>query len=44
MPHWHRTLIFEGTEEMSQWLTTLSTLPEDLDLIPSAKLAAHNCL
>ena len=30
--------------EMAQWLRTLAALPEDLDSIPSAHIAAHNHL
>lgn len=34
----------QGAGEMTQWLGALAALLEDLALIPSVYIIAHNCL
>lgn len=36
--------VFRGDKDMTQQLGALAAPPEDLELIPSTYMAAHNCL
>ena len=40
----NRNRMGEGAGEVAKWLRALTTIPEDLGLIPSNRMAAHNCL